>query len=48
MKEEGYGEREIQQALKGGVADKKGLLLKSIKRMQHYNDDKYVIPKAFD
>lgn len=33
MRDEGYGEREIQSVLKGGSIDKKGLLLKGIKRM---------------
>jgi hypothetical protein len=34
--------------LKGGAGDKQGLLLKAVKRMQHYNEELYVVPKAFD
>jgi hypothetical protein len=48
MRDEGYHEKEIEQVLKCGVVDKKGLILKAINRMKHYNDDLYVVPKAFD
>lgn len=33
MKDEGYNDREIAQVLRGGSIDKKGLMLKGIRRM---------------
>jgi hypothetical protein len=48
MKQEGYAHSDIIQALKSGQTKQNGLILKSLSRMQHYNEDLYVKPKMFD
>jgi hypothetical protein len=48
MKEEGYSEVDIAQALRQGKEDKKSLLLKAVFRMNHYNEEEYPMPKMFD
>ena len=48
MREEGYSEEDIKEALSKGVKKQNGLMLKVIRRMQHYNQDLYTKPKMFD
>lgn len=48
MKEEGYTDKEIALAIKEGSVDERHKILKGIRRMQHYNEELYVVPKAFD
>lgn len=37
MNKEGYDDTDFNQALNGQLGRQKGLLLKGIKRLQHYN-----------
>jgi hypothetical protein len=48
LNEEGYDEQELSQAMK--IQDKRQneLMLKTIRRMQHYNKENYLKPKFFD
>lgn len=48
MKDEGYNKKEIQEAINKGKENLNNLMLKSVRRMQHFNQDLFVKPKAFD
>lgn len=48
MSKEGFDEKEIQQALKDEKARQGTLMLKSVCRMQHYNEELYTLPKMLD
>jgi hypothetical protein len=48
MGDEGYSPEDIQQALKHGHIFHNHLMLKAIRRMQHYNEDLYTKPKMWD
>ena len=48
MKNEGYDEDDMGKALKEQDERKRHLMLKSIRRMQHFNSELYTKPKIFD
>jgi len=48
MKKEGYEEKDIADALNTEKGRQSDLILKSVKRMQHYNNELYLMPKMFD
>jgi hypothetical protein len=48
MKEEGYDEDDMGKALKEQNERKQFLMLKAIRRMQHFNPELYTKPKMFD
>lgn len=48
MRKEGYTEDEVWYATDSSRKRANYLLSKSIGRMKHYNEEKYVIPKMFD
>jgi hypothetical protein len=45
---EGYDERDMAEAVKHEKDRQANLLLKSVRRMQHYNEEKYPMPLMFD
>ena len=46
MTKEGYEEKDIEQVLKNNRS--REMMLKAVRRMQHYNEEGYVKPKCFD
>lgn len=48
LTKEGYDEKEIEQGLKEELDRQGQLMLKSVRRIQHYNLQLYYKPKAFD
>jgi len=48
LKDEGYEERDIAGALNQEKGRQSTLILKSVRRMQHYNEELYLKPKVFD
>jgi hypothetical protein len=48
MKNEGYSDKDIQIALNQGNGGHNTLLLKAIRRMQHFNEELNTKPKMFD
>jgi|LauGreDrversion4_2_1035121.scaffolds.fasta_scaffold53390_1 hypothetical protein len=48
LKEEGYDGDDMDVALKEHESQNRYLLLKAVRRMQHFNEELYVLPKMFD
>ena len=48
LKKEGYDDKEILDALKEEKSKQNNLMLRTVRRMQHYNSDLYLKPKVFD
>eukprot|EP00347_Sterkiella_histriomuscorum_P005910 403354803 len=48
MSKEGYDPKDIQEALKKEKDRQKTLLLKGVKRFQHYNEELYTLPMMLD
>jgi hypothetical protein len=48
MTTEGYTNEEIDKHQKEGADRNRNLINKGVCRIKHYNDDLYVVPKAFD
>lgn len=48
MQSEGYDNKQIEEALKKEKERQAQLMLKSVKRMQHYNEEQYTLPKMLD
>jgi hypothetical protein len=46
--DEGYSPEDVQEAVKHGKICHNSLMLKSVRRMQHYNEELYTKPKMWD
>ena len=48
MKDEGYTDKEIKESIAQGKKDLDNLMLRTVRRLQHFNKDLYCRPKYFD
>ena len=48
MSEEGYDDKDVHAAIQSEKARQAQLLLKGIRKAQHFTDELYPMPKAFD
>ena len=48
MRDQGYTEKEVEQFRENAQQYSQGLLKKTVARMKHFSDDKYLKPKMFE